>query len=335
VLEQEIRIETPFCWLTKAQVTRKISDHGFGHLLGRTNSCTKPRTWTREMRHCGACSQCIDRRFAVLAAGLEELDPAEQYQIDLLVGDRSGERDLRMAVDYVKFFQRFASSARNRFISDYPQIASALSHFPGLSADDAKDRIYDLYHRHAEDVLAVIGHALAAHGDALARGELPVGSLLSMCMSRSRIETPTPSGYDDQIKRFMDRLAKPVCEFAVDVGAGGILFKGGFSLEGANFRLVHALLDNFRAGKTSASEIGFVRPPDLAARLEIDEASLRQQIGRLRKLVTERLPVDQGIVLGTDGFIENRQGRGYRLSPALREVSLGDLVGVPEPMSQA
>lgn len=335
VLEQDIRIKTPFRWLTKTEVTRKINDHGFGHLLAKTNSCTKPRTWTKQIRHCGACSQCLDRRFAVLAAGLEDLDPAEQYQIDLLLGDRSGERGLRMAVDYVKFFQRFASSARSRFISDYPQVASALSHFPGMSADEAKDRIYDLYHRHAEDVLAVIGNALAVHRDALVRGELPAGSLLSMCMSRSRIETPTSSGCDDQIKRFMDGLGKPVCEFVVDVGAGRILFKGGFALEGANFRLVHALLDEFRAGKQSASEIGLVRPPDLAARLGIDEPSLRQQIARFRKLVTDRLPVDQGIVFGTDGFIENQQGKGYRLSPALREVSLGDLLGVLEPMSQA
>lgn len=335
VLDREIRISTPFRWLTKTEVTRKISDHGFGPLLAKTNSCTRPRTWTKDQRHCGACSQCIDRRFAVLAAGLEELDPAEQYQLDLLLGNRSGDRDLRMAVAYVKFFQTFASSVKSRFIADHPQITSALSHFPGMSADEAKDLIYDLYRRHSDDVLAVIGNGVAKHMDDLVRGEVPAGSLLSMSFSRSRIEAPTPYGYDDQIKQFLDRLGKPVCEFAVDVEASSIRFRGGFSLEGANFKLMCALLDNFRAGKTSASEIAFMQPRNLAAKLKIDEASLRQQIGRLRKLVAERLPVDQGIVLGTDGFIENQQGKGYRLSPALREVSLGDLLGVPEPMSQA
>ena len=112
VLERDIAIRTPFQWLTKKEVTRKIVGHGFGHLLGTTSSCTRPRTRSIHKRHCGACSQCIDRRFGILAAGLGDLDPAERYELDLLLGDRSLDRDVRMAVAYVKFFQTFASSSK-------------------------------------------------------------------------------------------------------------------------------------------------------------------------------------------------------------------------------
>ena len=38
--------------------------------------------------HCGQCSQCIDRRFAILAAGQEHEDPAEAYKVDLFLGER-------------------------------------------------------------------------------------------------------------------------------------------------------------------------------------------------------------------------------------------------------
>lgn len=336
VLERDIAIRTPFQWLTKKEVTRKISAHGFGHLIATTSSCTRPRSWTKDRRHCGACSQCIDRRFGILAAGLGDLDPAEGYALDLLLGDRSLDQDVRMAVAYVKFFQSFASSSKSRFIADHPQITSALRYFPDLSADAAAARIYDLYHSHAEDVLAVIEGGLERHSAELVRGELPAGSLLSMCFSRRGIEAPAPSNYDQQMKQFMDGLAKPVCEFAVDAEAGRILFKGGFSLDGASFRLVDSLLPKHRSGKARApAEVAFIRPADLADELGIDEASLRQQVGRTRKLVSERLGVDQGIALGTDDFIENRQREGYRLNPALREVARADLLGAAEPMSQA
>lgn len=336
VLERDIAIRTPFQWLTKKEVTQKISAHGFGHLIATTSSCTRPRSWVRDRRHCGACSQCIDRRFGILAAGLGDLDPSEGYALDLLLGDRSLDQDVRMAVAYVKFFQSFVSSSKNRFIADYPQIASALSYFPELSADAAAARIHELYHRHAEDVLAVIEGGLESHSAELVRGELPAGSLLSMCFSRRGIEAPAPSNYDQQMKQFMDGLAKPACEFAVEPEAGRILFKGGFSLEGASFKLVDSLLPNHRSGKAKEpAEVAFIRPVDLADELGIDEASLRKQVGRTRKLVSETLGVDQGIVLGTDDFIENRQREGYRLNPALREVTRADLQGAAVPMSQA
>jgi DNA-binding transcriptional regulator YdaS (Cro superfamily) len=166
-----------------------------------------------------------------------------------------------------------------------------------------------------------------------------------MCFSRSRIEV-SPSDYDQQVRSSWTNwwLA---CEFAVDAQAKRILFKGGFFLEGANFRLFDALLENFRTGKKADTEIAFIRAPDLATmlsvsdaslhqqvkrgathtaeRLGISEASLRQQVGRLRELVARRLAVDLGIVLGSDDIIENRQREGHRLSPAPGEVSRGDL----------
>jgi hypothetical protein len=156
-----------------------------------------------------------------------------------------------------------------------------------------------------------------------------------MCFSRTKIEVSPPSGYDQQAKSFMDRLQSPVCEFAVDEQGGKILFKGGFCLEGTNYRLFHALLPNLRAGKNTMGAIAFIRPPDLAKRLRITESSLRQQVGRLRQLVTSRLGVDLGIVLGINDFIENKERAGYRLNAALREVSRADLHSNAGTWSQA
>src|ERR1035438_9279053 len=38
---------------------------------------------TNEHTHCGVCSQCIDRRFGIIAAQAEEFDPVTQYRLGI------------------------------------------------------------------------------------------------------------------------------------------------------------------------------------------------------------------------------------------------------------
>jgi hypothetical protein len=57
---------------------------------------------TKMYPHCGKCSQCIDRRFAMLAASQEGEDPAEAYSVDLLLGKRGAGPDREMALSFVR-----------------------------------------------------------------------------------------------------------------------------------------------------------------------------------------------------------------------------------------
>lgn len=324
LLERTIEIRTPLQWLTKTEVTLKLRGAGFAAMLGTTSSCTRPRIWKQKQRHCGVCSQCIDRRFAVLAAGMEAYDPADNYMCDLLLGDRGTGNDLRMALSYVTLFKRMAATPRERFLVDFTEVVSAIGNFPGLSADEAGARLYDLFQRHAKAVENVVAEGLAKHSRALFRNELPSGSLLAICYSRGHIETPVPSDYDQQIKAFVDRLNAPVLEFAIDAKGKQILFRGGLSLVGKNFELVHALLADFRAAKADDEEVPFMRAPILAERMKITELSMRRQVSRLRDEL-DPLAVSLGIPLDQNTFIETKERDGYRLNPALREVPLADI----------
>lgn len=326
LLNCEIKIRTPLQWLTKREVVEKLGSCNFADLLRDTVSCTRTLARKTLHPHCGTCSQCIDRRFATLAASMENFDPEGGYIVDLLTGERGEDRDIRMAIAYVKCFQKIAACPKNRFLADYPEITSALRYYQDITTDEAKDRIYDLCQRHAQDVLTVLADGTRLHMDELVRGELPVGSILSMCFNRSRIEISPPSGYDSQLNEFMDRLSAPKFEFAVDEESKQIVFKGDFALTGADYKLVEALLPNFRDGKSGQQEIACFGTFDLAEKLGIEEPHLRKQIDRLRKKVNDRLSVDLGLVLGTDDFIENKQRKGYRLNSNLREMkSVGDL----------
>ena len=331
LLECPIRIRTPLQWLTKKEVALKVREAGMAELLAITNSCTRPRTWTRKQKHCGVCSQCIDRRFAILAAGLEGFEPAGNYMRDLLLGDRSADADMRIALSYVSFFQKVGSTPKGRFLVDFPEVVSALDKFPGLMTPQAGDRLYDLFQRQAQAVEAAIADGVTKHSRALYRNEQAAGCLLAICFSRGHVESAPASDYDAETKVFIDRLSAPVLEFAIDAGGNRVLFRGGLTLEGTNFKLVEALLDAFRTAKAKDAEVPFLRATDFADSLQIDEQSMRQQLRRLR-LALEPLAVALGIPLDQDTFIETRERAGYRLNPSLREISVADIrTGDPPP----
>lgn len=325
LVDRPIEVRTPFIWETKADAVHRIVGNGFAADLASTVSCTHPRSWTKIVHHCGACSQCIDRRFAVLAAGAGQHDPASDYAIDLLTGDRSLDDQVRMAVAYVKLCQTISASSRDQLPTAFPGVVSTLSYLPCESTTEALDRVWDLFSRHAAGVLSVVAEGLRTHGDALARGMIPKNSLLSLSLARSVIESPPQANYHGQVEAFMDRLSEPVCDFAVDQKGRNILFRGDFRLHGKMFDLIVALLEKHRGAKAGMASVEHTSPSDLAAKLNIDEPGLRKLVSRTRQLVKKKLAVDQGIVIGDNGFIENARIVGYRLARELREVSPADL----------
>ena len=100
VFEQDIQVDNPFVWKTKSEIVELVRDLGAQRMIRHTRSCADVRDMTIAHPHCGRCSQCIDRRFAVLAAGLEREDPAEAYAVDPLTGPRSDVRDRELALGY-------------------------------------------------------------------------------------------------------------------------------------------------------------------------------------------------------------------------------------------
>lgn len=331
--DRQVKINTPYLWLTKKEVVERILFHDFGPLLPRTVSCVHPMVWSTDVRHCGRCSQCIDRRFAVLAAGAGELEPADGYGIDLLFGRRDADDDVRLAVSYVKFNSGILTSTRQQFPIDNPDVYSAVQHIPGVSSEQALDQMWELYRRQAEAVLAVLEAGTTDHMRSLVHGTLPRGALLNLCFSRDRIEAPPIADHLDQVAAFMDRLQRPVCDFAVDEQAERIRFRGGFSLDGGDYQLVLALLPKHRTAKRKGEVVPFTLDWELSDQMGIEENSVRQAIGRLRKRVESWLATQQGVVL-PEGFIETRHGLGRRLAPELREVTLADLGAANRDMSQ-
>jgi hypothetical protein len=177
-------VENPFLWKTKTEVVKLIGDAGCGDLIKFSTSCTHTWEITQQHTHCGVCSQCIDRRFAVLAAGVEAHDPAEAYKVDLLVGERNDGDPKTMLAAYLETANEINSMTALKFFSRFGEATRVLRQFDG-SPDATAIKIFDLYKLHAKQVTGVIDQAIVRYAPAIRKRELPPSCLVRLVCDAS------------------------------------------------------------------------------------------------------------------------------------------------------
>lgn len=74
VTNRDLQVDNPFLFSTKAEIMAGIATNEAGDLIQYTCSCAHPMFKSKIQWHCGTCSQCIDRRFAILASGYSQYD---------------------------------------------------------------------------------------------------------------------------------------------------------------------------------------------------------------------------------------------------------------------
>jgi hypothetical protein len=185
-------VENPFLWETKTGVVNRIAAADCGKLIGMSISCG--HTWDLKSRthtHCGVCSQCVDRRFAVLAAGQESNDPADRYGVDLLTGRWEKEEAATMLAGYLALAERVDQMGDEDFRGAFGELARALPHL-GLPLGSAASRVFELYRTHARSVGGVIERAIATHARAIKQRLLPPSCLLRIAFDDRGSDEHTP-----------------------------------------------------------------------------------------------------------------------------------------------
>ena len=187
---RSIEVDNPFIWKTKADVVRTIVELGCAPLIKNTVSCTRTYEATTLQTHCGCCSQCIDRRFGILAAGAADHDPVEKYKVELLKGERNRPEHLTMAELYVRTALEFCGMGELAFFGRFGgEAARACDGFPSLKPDDVARQILRLHRRHGQTISEVMRTAVESNGAELVHGRIPRSSLLLMTLSRGPVPT--------------------------------------------------------------------------------------------------------------------------------------------------
>jgi hypothetical protein len=327
--EDKVTIRNPFFWDTKTEVVQRLAKGGCADLIARSFSCTRVREATQSGKHCGRCSQCVDRRFAVLAAGLDAAEAADAYEIDLLKGARPRDRDLTLVESFVLSAERFAGLSGVAFSSRYGEVFRALPYLEG-PPDQNLERLRDLHARHGAAVIGVLDDQLRSL-PVSQRWMLPPTSLLALVQSNVGETAPEVDlvelepGASDQASRMeIKPVGRPI-RFAVDEAGRRVVFAPGVELRRSSFKLVMALLPAFREGRQAGytpAKFRFMRAEGLAETLEVEEHSMRQNVRRTRERLAFLFRERCGTTLDPQDVVESPGWSGYRLNPFLEERSL-------------
>ena len=317
VAGRPFEVVNPFFWKTKTEIVSEIASNGLPELIGLARSCAKVQAATTMHPHCGVCTQCVDRRFATLASGLAGHDPAVDYSIDLLTGERPEVDQRTVALAYLETALKFKDMDAVQFVSAFPQVHQALSHLD-LPIDAAASRIFDLHKRHGETVHRVVRQALQSHGDALAAKTLPQTCLLRLALGAGdadlKAASPPPATPLPQaLTRLFNMAVKAQTSGKAIVGIEGV---GEWKGKRGQFlaRLTEHFREDTSAGRKPENFRGAPsRQLEKALGHESNEA-LRKLVERLRKNLIQRA-ADNGIVLANETIIETLKD-GYRLNPS-------------------
>ncbi len=177
-----VRVKNPLWARTRPEGLATLKEAGCADLLQETLSCSR---WSRlpgATPQCGTCSQCIDRRFAVIAAGLETHDRAERYKRDVFVHKLPEGRDRTTAEAYVRFAQDVHGRSDEELVIAYPQLLDGvLPHDPDAGGTLAT--LVDLLKRHARTTMNVLETMTTRHVGALVEGRLPATCLLRLALA--------------------------------------------------------------------------------------------------------------------------------------------------------
>ncbi len=326
LFSRDFRVANPFFYKTKGEVVGILGSL-CPEFIGETVSCSRVVHQTKAQPHFGICSQCVDRRFGVLASGFAEYDPAERYELDLLLGERVRGEARTMVECFYRRALDIQSMRDHDVLVRFPEIARVLHHLPGGAARVARD-VLDLQRRHAAEVTSVVSAGLAEHAPKFLNGDLEEHSLLRMAL-------PGP---------YLRRVAAGEAPPAVAVRgaqAGQLhrlqLVKEGVKLNGqlvirASQRSLVAVVDVLAQNwweqvqaRREPAEHGFVALGDmpglLRGRMSTDDPfSIQRTITRADKAMRDEHAALGLGELADDELIESDQQGGYRLNPARVQV---------------
>jgi 7-cyano-7-deazaguanine synthase in queuosine biosynthesis len=179
VFDQPMAVVNPLADRTRAEALAILGQHDCAGLIELTMTCGKFRSphLSHVAPHCGVCSQCVDRRFAVVQAGLEELDPAERYVVDIFLDELPSGEGQKIAPMYVEFAQRAVHLTPEEIFDLVDQLYACLD----PEGENIQQEAYSLGHllwRHSREVTAVLGEMIARNSEKLATSALPPTSLL-------------------------------------------------------------------------------------------------------------------------------------------------------------
>jgi 7-cyano-7-deazaguanine synthase in queuosine biosynthesis len=194
----KFKVLNPFWNKTKTDVMELLSRVNGRDLIGSTVSCSKTFQRLGIATHCGGCIQCIDRRLAAYAAGLQDVDNVGIYSTNIFTDSIESPEIRTTVLDYIRQALNFSMETDDAFaLSRLSELAEITDYIPGTE-DEAVEAVWQLCHRHGKQVLEALKKIRSQFDDL--RYTVKAGSLFKFISDR------------EYLKEDPERLAKQIVE---------------------------------------------------------------------------------------------------------------------------
>lgn len=329
-----VPIANQYRWLTKRDVVDRIAQYGGERKISKSVSCTSIREQTTHHTHCGTCSQCLDRRFALLAAGLGQHDFDTDYGTDILFGARDKLRSQTMAVEWTRHALSLTRLDQRTFMTKFgTEFARIAEGYPGQSKQWVLDQCVTMHKRHGENVERVLEQVLRDRTLEILHGKLPSTSLVVLFLAQpgsgdsTVLTAPEPAKSRISETEILDKTdlvhdpdAPLRVTFTDEDGLPVVRIEGLCVLTGPQARVPIELRPTFLEDRDSIlppEEHRYVPAGTLAASQGVSKMAIRQQVTRCRQILDESYRMVHGKELEEDRFIQTRTPKGYRLAPTI------------------
>lgn len=187
--ERDFVVDNPYIFKTKTEVISIILAQDGGSLIQDTCSCAHTGHFqSRTQWHCGACSQCIDRRIAIIAARAEPFDRETDYVSDVFTGPRKEGQEYNIAVDYARHATELNLMSETEIATRFNRdIGRAVRYFPKWS--EAGEAFVSMHKRHGQSVCTVLIEQIKLHADRLLARTLDKTSMLALVAGQEHRES--------------------------------------------------------------------------------------------------------------------------------------------------
>lgn len=187
--DQQIKIYHPYLFKTKTDVVSTLVKLGERDLISSSVSCSKTFQNTTQNSHCGQCSQCVDRRFAMYSTAVEDYDEQGIYGFDFLKDELEDGKSKTTLIDYVrlalKFTQLNQSSFQYEFMDEFVNLDDYIE---GINENERLDKIYKLCHKHGEQIETAIERMRSKHDKPFKQRQYD--SFLKIIANKDYLKTP-------------------------------------------------------------------------------------------------------------------------------------------------
>lgn len=277
-------VDNPFTLKTRAEIIQGLASSPALPLAKQTMSCAHIHQRSQMHPHCGVCSQCIDRQFGFLGAGMEQHDSGVGYELKLVTDEWKDDSARSLLLNWIGTADDFTACKNGeQFVERFGDAARAIPNLMdafGFDADAARRAVFELHKRHGDTVARVLEAIHARSAKHVRDGKLKPTTLPMLLyregMRKQRAEgVDVPAGAENQF-RHVDAEWR-------------LRFRGGQPLHLPDARGLHylgLLLASPGEARTTAALLALSEGRDPSGCVVLDGAgkdAVRERVAALKK----------------------------------------------------